>query len=161
MVNARASRPASIEFDRLTFSQITRRRDLRTRISNHPTVETRGPTFRPQLQAFACKRSLRRLVEGSIPSLEFGDRKSAACGWRPRRAYRPYRRCGRVAEGGGLLNRYRVVKPYRGFESLRLRQRDCQTTDIVILYPGPCFCTGMCTPSTELDGLVFDHWRSA
>jgi hypothetical protein len=34
----------------------------------------------------------------------------------------PYRRCGRVAEGGGLLNRYRVVKPYRGFESLRLRQ---------------------------------------
>jgi hypothetical protein len=26
-----------------------------------------------------------------------------------------------VAEGGGLLNRYRVVKPYRGFESLRLR----------------------------------------
>jgi hypothetical protein len=33
-----------------------------------------------------------------------------------------YRRCGRVAEGGGLLNRYRVVKPYRGFESLRLRQ---------------------------------------
>src|SRR6266702_2726159 len=29
---------------------------------------------------------------------------------------------GRVAEGGGLLNRYRVVKPYRGFESLRLRQ---------------------------------------
>ena len=31
------------------------------------------------------------------------------------------RSCGRVAEGGGLLNRYRVVKPYRGFESLRLR----------------------------------------
>ena len=28
-----------------------------------------------------------------------------------------------MAEGGGLLNRYRVVKPYRGFESLRLRQR--------------------------------------
>jgi len=28
-----------------------------------------------------------------------------------------------VAEGGGLLNRYRVVKPYRGFESLRLRQK--------------------------------------
>lgn len=31
------------------------------------------------------------------------------------------RRYGRVAEGGGLLNRYRVVKPYRGFESLCLR----------------------------------------
>jgi hypothetical protein len=47
--------------------------------------------------------------------------KSAACGMPPRRAYRPCWRRGRVAEGGGLLNRYRVVKPYRGFESLRLR----------------------------------------
>src|SRR6185436_12151537 len=28
---------------------------------------------------------------------------------------------GRAAEGGGLLNRYRVEKPYRGFESLPLR----------------------------------------
>jgi hypothetical protein len=52
---------------------------------------------------------------------EFGSGKSAACGSPLRRAYPPYRRCGRVAEGGGLLNRYRVVKPYRGFESLRLR----------------------------------------
>jgi hypothetical protein len=48
--------------------------------------------------------------------------KSAACGSPRCQAYRPYRRRGRVAEGGGLLNRYRVVKPYRGFESLRLRQ---------------------------------------
>src|SRR6185295_2038564 len=32
------------------------------------------------------------------------------------------RSCGREAEGGGLLNRYTVLKPYRGFESLRLRQ---------------------------------------
>ena len=48
--------------------------------------------------------------------------ESAACGSPPRRAYRPCWRRGRVAEGGGLLNRYRVVKPYRGFESLRLRQ---------------------------------------
>ena len=32
-------------------------------------------------------------------------------------------RRGREAEGGGLLNRYRVVKPYRGFESLRLRHK--------------------------------------
>jgi hypothetical protein len=55
-------------------------------------------------------------------ALEFSGLKSAACGSPPRRAYRPDRRCGRVAEGGGLLNRYRVVKPYRGFESLRLRQ---------------------------------------
>ena len=36
------------------------------------------------------------------------------------RIYRLWRR-GREAEGGGLLNRYRVVKLYRGFESLRLR----------------------------------------
>jgi hypothetical protein len=28
-----------------------------------------------------------------------------------------------VAEGGGLLNRYTLVKAYRGFESLRLRHR--------------------------------------
>jgi hypothetical protein len=52
----------------------------------------------------------------------FNDFKSGACGPRSRRAYRPCWRRGRVAEGGGLLNRYRVVKPYRGFESLRLRQ---------------------------------------
>ena len=58
----------------------------------------------------------------SLNRSEFAGLKSAACGSRLRRAYRPYRRCGRVAEGGGLLNRYRVVKPYRGFESLRLRQ---------------------------------------
>src|SRR5262249_4871947 len=31
-------------------------------------------------------------------------------------------RRGRVAEGGGLLNRYTGVNLYRGFESLRLRQ---------------------------------------
>jgi hypothetical protein len=30
-------------------------------------------------------------------------------------------RGGRVAEGGGLLNRYRVEKLYRGFESPLLR----------------------------------------
>jgi hypothetical protein len=32
------------------------------------------------------------------------------------------RRDGRVAEGGGLLNRYRTLKSYRGFESPSLRQ---------------------------------------
>ena len=37
-----------------------------------------------------------------------------------------------MAEGGGLLNRYRVVKPYRGFESLRLRQIFAQV--IVFTY---------------------------
>jgi hypothetical protein len=55
-------------------------------------------------------------------SREPGSPKSAACGTPSRGAYRPCWRRGRVAEGGGLLNRYRVVKPYRGFESLRLRQ---------------------------------------
>jgi hypothetical protein len=49
------------------------------------------------------------------------EHRIAACGSPLRRAYRPCWRRGRVAEGGGLLNRYRVVKPYRGFESLRLR----------------------------------------
>ena len=33
-------------------------------------------------------------------------------------------RGGRVAEGGGLLNRYTDQNPYRGFESLSLRLRD-------------------------------------
>ena len=61
---------------------------------------------------------------------EIRQPESGACGSPPPRAYRPYRRCGRVAEGGGLLNRYRVVKPYRGFESLRLRHITiyCPTT---------------------------------
>src|SRR5947209_2584968 len=44
------------------------------------------------------------------------------------------RRRGRVAEGGGLLNRYRVVKPYRGFESLRLRH-PLVTRALSILVP--------------------------
>ena len=40
------------------------------------------------------------------------------------------RRDGRVAEGGGLLNRYTVDKPYRGFESLSLRQKACKKASI-------------------------------
>src|SRR6266550_5128884 len=40
---------------------------------------------------------------------------SAPCSWRG----------GRVAEGGGLLNRYRALKPYRGFESPLLRAKEC------------------------------------
>ena len=42
-----------------------------------------------------------------------------------------------MAEGGGLLNRYRVVKPYRGFESLRLRQNRqfCDIARRVIRQP--------------------------
>jgi hypothetical protein len=43
------------------------------------------------------------------------------------------RRCGREAEGGGLLNRYRVVKLYRGFESLRLRQLIVEAIDFLAL----------------------------
>jgi hypothetical protein len=66
--------------------------------------------------------SLLGLRTSRLNRREFGGLESAACGSPLRRAYRPYRSCGRVAEGGGLLNRYRVVKPYRGFESLRLRQ---------------------------------------
>ena len=48
-------------------------------------------------------------------------------------------RRGREAEGGGLLNRYRVVKLYRGIESLRLRQN----------------CIGLIRPSNdEMGGLA-------
>src|SRR5476651_409125 len=68
---------------------------------------------------------------------EFASLQSAACGSPSRRAYRPQRSCGRVAEGGGLLNRYRVVKPYRGFESLRLR------------HPSPCRASGGRPPKTD------------
>ena len=54
------------------------------------------------------------------------SRSSSACNAGRRRAYVaarfPRGRRGREAEGGGLLNRYRVVKLYPGFESLRLRQ---------------------------------------
>ena len=53
------------------------------------------------------------------------DPMICACGSALRRAYRPDRRRGRVAEGGGLLNRYRLVKAYRGLESLRLLQTTC------------------------------------
>src|ERR1700761_8382102 len=42
----------------------------------------------------------------------------------------PRRSCGREAEGGGLLNRYTVEKPYRGFESLRLRQCPVRSQDV-------------------------------
>src|SRR5258706_2400490 len=56
-----------------------------------------------------------RRLSGDLRSALPGSRKSvqnvAFC-----------RRRGRVAEGGGLLNRYTVLKPYPGFESLRLRQ---------------------------------------
>src|SRR5947209_8875787 len=62
---------------------------------------------------------------------ELGNLESVACGSPPRRAYPPQWSCGREAEGGGLLNRYRVVKPYRGFESLRLRH-------LSVLWP--CCC---------------------
>src|SRR6266568_4850595 len=47
------------------------------------------------------------------------------------------RSCGREAEGGGLLNRYRVVKPYRGFESLRLRHHISQCPDIADAFHEP------------------------
>jgi hypothetical protein len=67
----------------------------------------------------------------SPSGLKLGYPESAACGSRLRRAYRPDRSCGRVAEGGGLLNRYRVVKPYRGFESLRLRHRHYSVLSVI------------------------------
>src|SRR5712672_3526219 len=68
--------------------------------------------------AGGAERVIAAVADGFEPLYE-----SVACGPPLRRAYRPQRRRGRVAEGGGLLNRYRVVKPYRGFESLRLRNK--------------------------------------
>src|SRR6266550_1282063 len=62
-----------------------------------------------------------------------GDRASQETrlvGYRTRSRAANFRRCrswrgGRVAEGGGLLNRYRALKPYRGFESPLLRAKEC------------------------------------
>ena len=45
---------------------------------------------------------------------------------------------GREAEGGGLLNRCTVEKPYRGFESLPLRQ---PAKDVVARSAIPHGCT--------------------
>jgi hypothetical protein len=66
-------------------------------------------------QALACRRDAPRLAR----SIRRGQAAQARA---YSTAHERQRRCGREAEGGGLLNRYRVVKPYRGFESLRLRQ---------------------------------------
>ena len=52
-----------------------------------------------------------------------GNGASAACNPDPSHLLggSARRRRGREAEGGGLLNRYTLVKAYRGFESLRFR----------------------------------------
>src|SRR3569832_1132812 len=84
------------------------------------------PSVAPPQQALIAARQIasRRLdSRGLLPLVV------ARC-WRPARLaiarrvghIRATRRRGRVAEGGGLLNRYTLVKAYRGFESLRLRQ---------------------------------------
>src|SRR5258706_3361685 len=74
-----------------------------------------------------------------VPQSLNGGRNSETAIWRlqPTRAsgISAAWSCGRVAEGGGLLNRYRVVKPYRGFESLRLRQN--VVSDSIPLYQYP------------------------
>jgi hypothetical protein len=77
-------------------------------------TQTRDTGYRPFVRT-AC--------EAPAPLNGLGVSESAACGWLSPQAYPRRWSCGRVAEGGGLLNRYRVVKPYRGFESLRLRQK--------------------------------------
>jgi hypothetical protein len=91
---------------------------LRTAADCSGPFENARSNWRRRQSFKAALQGLRK----SLGRLEFSWPESAACGSRLRRAYRPDRSCGRVAEGGGLLNRYRVVKPYRGFESLRLRQ---------------------------------------
>ena len=90
--------------------------------SNRPALEQRDQILY-NMCCLADRNSAARSLESENKPKSL-SLKSAACGTPPRRAYRPCWRCGRVAEGGGLLNRYRVVKPYRGFESLRLRQND-------------------------------------
>jgi hypothetical protein len=86
----------------------------------HPARTCDGWGWKARLRLRAFVRASKS--PGAIKQLtNSACEESVACGAPPCRAYRPQRSCGRVAEGGGLLNRYRVVKPYRGFESLRLR----------------------------------------
>ena len=85
----------------------------------------------------------------------------AACGLLPRRAYRPCGRCGRVAEGGGLLNRYRVVKPYRGFESLRLRQHSTWPAHAVRPYLTKASGSASSRPFPKSCPAGFDSHRRA
>jgi hypothetical protein len=109
-------RAFTVPFARTRFSICTRTKPPAPLIRELAEGAAAFPTCTEQaapLLSFAPQRSFR----ASLVIFE-----SAACGPPLRRAYRPQRRRGRVAEGGGLLNRYRVVKPYRGFESLRLRQ---------------------------------------
>ena len=110
---------ASTGYFRTDVAQITRARD-RGRTNNSPRGASTAPASGIFGRALLCK-ARQPGVPGRLNRREFGGAQSAACGSPPCRAYRPQRSCGRVAEGGGLLNRYRVVKPYRGFESLRLR----------------------------------------
>jgi hypothetical protein len=129
-------------------SPASQREFLRTTRENHQERTTSGAPLRRDLKIAeaSCTRNIKTAcgkpsgrgflkllhkkhanrVRRSKPARLIGPEgdaaQSAACGSPRCRAYPPQRSCGRVAEGGGLLNRYRVVKPYRGFESLRLRQ---------------------------------------
>ena len=62
-------------------------------------------------------RVLSRLRTNLIDRRRIGDGQAII-----KKASKLERRVGREAEGGGLLNRYRALKLYRGFESLTLRQ---------------------------------------
>ena len=96
------------------------------------SLEMRGCRFRSQAvarQTAGATRSTTRLRHTSGGAKERRtalnavlQRRGASGICRTVRIVKRAWRCGREAEGGGLLNRYRVVKPYRGFESLRLRQ---------------------------------------
>jgi hypothetical protein len=88
--------------------------------SDPPRIQTRDlptPVYRRPLQVSARLRGFRSCrITGNSGA------RNLPLAARPRVGHIDAQRsCGRVAEGGGLLNRYRVVKPYRGFESLRLR----------------------------------------
>src|SRR3569623_761288 len=77
-------------------------------VGSNPTLSVRCTGWVPYNSALAGHARRRYRIAPRVSILD------------PRTAVR-LRSGGREAEGGGLLNRYRVVKPYRGFESLPLR----------------------------------------
>ena len=88
-----------------------------------PGLEAHGSSTFPLGEGPTSPRTKRRAKFCSARGRGSREAARGSCNGRGRRAYPgggspdAQRRCGREAEGGGLLNRYRVVKLYRGFES--------------------------------------------
>jgi hypothetical protein len=60
-----------------------------------------------------------------------------------------------VAEGGGLLNRYRVEKLYRGFESLSLRQNSPGALNARQAEEGVALAKRGLHPTVKISGEIF------